>query len=687
MSTYTKTIKQLAELSLKELVFTYNVDAPDTLQLELTRENYASLPFEPLDRLTVTQNGTVIFSGIVPLGANCAVQATQSETVSIEFVSDYYILENTVYAKLVNGEAVYSRTPVNSETTTLSAVVDSIRGWLGDKLPSKLTCNGSYVVPTPTSNGTAPCSSLLGEALRWVPFGLVYQRYGSQNELRISSHSGPPLFLSPKNGNIVGVSLRPRRDLQVTTCALVGAVHKLWSTKPNGDIRDLGAFVYAVPMPQDAGEQEAAGAGESPASSKMVVKGVPVPKPLTFERSADEYKTTTITGLSDTEKFIKRLLPEYAPLIPFMKAGTCLVNLVDKETLQAELEDEDEDAKAPDNYMSEPEQWENASMYVHTEGSFPASARNSRNVRGLRWCKATLNLVLSVQANVSMPAAIRALCQELMPGRLKQGGNSFYYVRKTLSCNIINRRRRVYDPATNKLCSNDPFYAEEQAPEDERESSQTQLDYIAAMDAYFREASQLQYEGSIEMLHDGSVTPWSITGRLLQIDDMRPEWAGMTCVIRSVTWHYNAQTLSLSVGPRATMGFSEQLERRVIARNKGRNEAEKNVMRYDSRDAERQAEAEEEMSVSPSISAGTDTESSGVWHKPFTLFQREGDEDGTVVLAGGTLQRGSQQWNLDDSEEQYTNGQPNGTPWVLGRPVRLRWKRVGETITFDIYQK
>ena len=678
-------ISQLAELSLRDLVITYNVDAPDTLQLVLSPELYAGLPFEPFDRLTLVKDGATVFSGIVPIGANCAVQAAHGEEVNIEFVSDYYVLENTVYAKLsATGEALYARTPVNSQTTTLRAVVESIRGWLGDRLPSQISCSSNYTVPTPTADGTSSCASLLSSALRWAPSVGVFQRYGNVNTLYVSRYSGPPLSLSTANENIVSASFRPRTDLQVKTCALVGGVHKVWPD--TGDVRDLGAFVYAVPVPQDVTTNQA-GAGESPASSKMIVKGVAIPKPFSFKRTAGEYTTTTITATSDTERFIKRLLPEFAPLIPYMKAGTCLVNLVDKEELQAELGDDDEDAQAPDNYMSEPERWQTENMYVHVEGSFPASATNSRNVRGLRWCKATLNLVLSVQANVSMPANIRALCQELMPGRLKQNGNSFYYVRKTLSCNIINRRRRVYDPATNKLCSNDPRYEEEQEPEDEQETSQTQLDYINAMGAYYAEASQLQHEGSIELLYDGSVQPWSITGRMLTVNGMRHEWSSMLCVIRSVTWNYNAQKISITAGPRSTMGFSEHLERRIIARNRGKDEAARNALRYDTRDTERQEEAEEEMAVSPSISAGTDTESSGVWHKPFTLFQREGDEDGTVMLAGGTLQRGSQTWNLDDSSEQYTNGQPNGTPWELGRAVRLRWKRVGETITFDIYQQ
>lgn len=685
------TLEQLADYGPRSLVITYNADSPDTLSLELAPEHYAKLPAElsPGERLTLTKDGEVIFSGIVPLGASCSAQASRGETVSVELQSDYYILENTVYAQLSEGRAIFARTPVNSETTTLSAVVDSVSNWLGDRLPSRLTCAYSGIIPTPTSNGTAPCSALISSAMRWAPKSIITQRYSaSGNTLQVGYVTGPPVYLTTDD-RLTSVSFRPRHDLQATTCALVGAVHRVWPD--TGDVRDIGAFVYAVPLPRDSKSEQLGGAGDAPASTKMVVRGVALPERRTFKRSPEEYNTETPDDI--TFKFMKRFFPELAAdtMRPFIKAGACLVSLTDKAELQESLEEDDPDAKAPDNYISDLDTWQLANLYVHTEGSFPASSRNNRNVRGLRWCKAQLSMVFSVQANVSMSKEVRALFQEVMPGRLrKQNGNTFYYVRKTLACNIINRRRRVYDPATNKLWPSDPDYAERLPEDEENAESATLSDYVAAMEQYYNEASQLQHEGSVSLLYDGGNVggrrPWDMTGRTLQVGGLRPEWATMSAAIRSVQWDINGRTLSITAGPRATLGFSELLERRVIARNRGRDEAERSALRYDPSAPEKQAEAEEVMSVSPSISAATDTESSGRWHKPFTLYIREGDSSGTVMLAGGTLQRGGQTWNVEDSDAQIIDGQPTGPEWVLGQRVRLRWKKDGELITYDIYQ-
>ena len=72
METYTWTIQDLQSISASSLNISYNADGADTLSLTLLPEQYERLPLEALDRLTVTDGGRVVFSGIVPIGANCS---------------------------------------------------------------------------------------------------------------------------------------------------------------------------------------------------------------------------------------------------------------------------------------------------------------------------------------------------------------------------------------------------------------------------------------------------------------------------------------------------------------------------------------------------------------------------------------------------------------------------------------
>lgn len=690
MASYTKTLSYLQQISATSAVFTYNVDAPDTLSLSIKPEHYGDLPLDIYDRLTVTDGDRVIFSGIVPVGANCAAQAAQGETVSIQLQSDYYVLQNTVYAKLNNnGEVVFSRMPVTTKTTTLSKVVESIDNWLGSYLPSTLRCSVSATIPTPTSNGTSPCASMLTDALRWVPDAMAVQRYSSAgNTLRVvRSRDLDSIELRASENALQNVTLSARHDLQIKTCALVGAVHKVWPA--SGDVRDLGAFVYAVPIEKDRPDSpQMGGAGDSPASSKMIVKGVKLPERLVYSRDEKEFIFEKYAENSSTQKFIKRFFPELAPLRNVAYAGACFVDVLSKEALQDELEESaDEDAQVPNNYadLNEVENWGH-SVYVLTEGSFPASTRNSRNVRGLRWCKASLAMVVAVKVKTeNITDEQRLLCQAYLPGlRKKKNDGSYYYVRKTLNCILINRRRRVYDPATNKLCSTDEGYNEESStpPTDDV----TTADYIAAMEQYYNAAKVLQHEGTIDMLYNGSLIPSELTGKAVQVMGLRPEWESMNAVIRSVTWTYGQKHLSLTVGPRSVMGFDEMLERRIIAHNRGRDEAQRNALAYDPADEEAQQANESAMSVSPNISAGVDTQSTGRFHKRGTLYLR--DEDKVVVCAGGSIRYGNELFHIDDTEEQITASMPNGQPWELGKSVKIKFSKDadGKTV-YDLYQK
>ena len=628
---------------------------------------------------------------MVPSGSNIAAEAEAGERVEVELQSDHYVLDNTVYAKLdAFGRPMYSRKVVEGSTTTVPKVVQGIETWLGKYLPSRLTCDVSAVVPSPAANGTAPCAAVLNDCLRWVPDVVTVQRYGATNTLTVTTPDqlGEPLVFSPSTHPLQSVSLKARHDLQVPVCALVGGVHAVYPT--GGDIREPGAFVYAVPI-DDEDEGQKGGAGSSPASQKMIVRGVPVPERKQFESSRDEHLLTKTIADSNTAKFITAYFPEYVPFIPYLRVGSCLIEVMPEEqAFEKDEADKDEDAKIPANYRGETSYWKNLgnNIYVHAEGSFAASHRSKKNLKQLLWCKAKLGIILAVQQNESdVPKKLWGLAEELFPGRQKGDGNRYAYVRKTLSCNLINHRKKVYDPATNKLCSGDTDYNEQ--TETEPENTPTAQDYISAMKRYYDAASKLQHEGSIGMLYDGSINPAELTGRRVLVEGLRSEWSDpdMQAIVRSVQWDYAQRKLSITLGTRSVMGFDEYLERRLIARNRGRDKAQEEAIAYDTNDEEAQKEEEDSMSVSPSITAETDSNNTGKWVKPFKLFVTSEGDDSKVMLKGGHLRKGTQTFYVEDTEKQIENGQKGSKDWVQAKKVKLRWKLLSDgSYTYDIYQ-
>ena len=677
-------LARLQELALNSLQLSYNTDSPDTLNVTLAPEVYeAEIPLKPGARLTVMDGGTVIFSGALQSGANFDYQAGSAARVQMEFQSDYALLDRMVFARLNNkGEAIFARGAVNADTTTIQEVVSSISGWLDSRMPSRLNCTVNRKIPTPQSDGTSSCASLLNEAMRWVPDSVFVQRYsGSGNSLLLTTPSAlGAVEFDVNDRTMQSLSVQECADLRAPVCALVGGAKGVWPA--GADIRTPGAFVYAVPVQRDTDPETAmqrGGAGDSPASSKMVVRGVRVPEQLTFVKSADEYKYEPYSAQSATHKFIKRFFPELAPLQRVAAAGTCFVNVTSESDFLDELREADEEAELPDNYTDNVESWGATATYVHTEGSFPASPKNSKNVKGLRWCKAQLSIVIAVRADAELSKEVKKICQEYLPGKTKsKEGVSFFYVKKTLVCNLINRRRRVYDPATNKLCSDDPGYGEESSVEPEE--TQTMLDYAAAMQEYQKAASVTQHEGSVSMLYNGSVQPWTLTGKLVRIKGLRSEWENMSAVVRSVSWDYQNRKLSISFGPRSVMAFSEILERQKIGMSVSRDSAQRNAIAYDPADSEAQKETEESMSVSPSITAGADTNSLGRRYKPWTLHLRE--EDDVLVMVGGTIRHGNETFHIDDMDKQT-----DGSEWEEGKKVKIKFEKdaAGKT-TYKLYQ-
>lgn len=683
--THTLTIAQLQELSTSSVVLTYNTDSADILSATMLPETYSQLGFSYGDRLILTEGERIVFSGTIQSGIAYAAQASTAEVASLDAMSDLAILERTAYCKLDDeGNALYPAVNKSSKFTSLSAFTSGIysyaSGWSGSPLTSSFSCTISKSIPAPEGTGSTPCAALITEAMRWVPDSILLQRYSAEGDtLTLTSIDALEHITLSADAPITSVSLQARPELVPPVCALIGG--DSFKLPTSGDVREPGSFIYPVPVDNDDDQNRA---GASPASQKMVIRGVALPERCVGTRGAAEYTPTDIIVNSRTYKFLCRFFPEYKLVLPRAIAGACLVSVTAKEDLQEEDDtEEEEDKRPPANYSDSPQSWGASAgfdaVYVMTEGQFNASSRSSKNLRGLKWCKATLTMQVGITASAyqKLPPIVKPAIETLFPGYR----NKVRLAKLKLDCILINSRFRKYDPATNQPCTGDSEYTEDEL---------TASDYRAALTDYYNASRTVYHDGSISLLHDGSLQPELLTGRSLTIAGKRVEWESMNTVVRSVTWDYQRQALSLSVGTREQLGFSDILQRRLLAKASRREVEQQLAVPFDVMDKDAQSDKETEMSVAPSISASVSGGTTAKQQRPWTLYEVPDEEDETktkVYLAGGTLYRSGQAFNVEDTAEQITQGQPNGLPWEMnGNKLKLKWELLNGTWTYSITQ-
>lgn len=689
--THTLTLADLSNLAATTAQINYNVDSADTLTFDILPEAYTKFAFAYGDRITITRDGSRVFSGMVTTAPAHAVSAGSNESVTISAQSDFYTLERTAYAKIKDdGTPVYPGIFGNAPTTAISSFMHGIfsyaANWTGSTIESTLVCNVSGMIPTPSGNATTPCAQLLRDALKWRPDAFILQRYSADGDTLTVATTADFAPIQFTDEPIANINLQAKPELIPPVCALVGSVHAVYPA--GGDVRQPGAFIYAVPPDSDSENQPA---GTSPASQKMILKGVPVPDRHHYKYSSQEYNYTTVIQNSDTYKFFKKCFPDYADFLPYAQSGSAFIFVTPKADLITDATDTDEETqKPPANYSETPANWAsgNSGVYVMTEGSFTASANRKKNIKSLSWCKAKITVMLAIPRS-GIPAVLHSKAAELFPGMVKINGNKHAFARLTLDCVLINRRKRVFDPATNSLLRTDPVYQEEPPTED----SLTAADYRAAMQNYYNASRTIYHEGNIALFDDGTYSPHTLTGRSVTIQGKRAEWENMNAIIRSVGWNLKNKMLSIVVGTRGQLSFDEYLERRRLNRKTADNAAQNLAVPFDTADTEAQEEAESEMTVSPTISPGMVPAVRGRARKPGTLYpvitdNADGTQTQTWWLAGGVIRKGNTAFQVEDTAEQLTNGVANGTPWTYGQRVKVRFKYdANRNVTsYDIYQ-
>lgn len=683
MSRYDWTIEELVRrCEPGSLKLSYATDGADVCVFGMRPQGYEPVAFEAGDRLILREDDRVIFSGVMLNGAAMSANAGAGEDADFEFVSDWAVLERTAYLRMNgNGEVIYPGVSKSAAFVAAGSFVRTAWGWAanwpGSLIESGLRVGVSGNVPVPEGNGMTSCAALMGEAARWLPGSFFVERYdedGATLWLTCAEDEGE--LVVEAHDAVQSVSLQRNVAAVPPVCALVGGAHLV--LPDGGDVREPGSFIFAVPVD---GAEGGAVAGSKEASSKMVIKGVPVPERYVFERGESEHLYKSITANGATWQWIERFFPEFTPFLEKMDAAYALVAVVPKDVVARESAGDADDVEAnaaPANYSEPP--WsagESGGMYVLTEGSFAASSRKDKCLRGLSWCKAVITLNVRVSGlGDDKWKPLLAVAEELFPGRRYAANGTLTHLtaRLQLDCVLINRQRRVYDPAANAPCKGDVEYNAEQDGTEPLVS-----EYRQALQAYYEATREVPYEGSVTLLR-GEVHPVDMVGKRLMIEGRRDDWADMrNAVVRAVQWDVGTDTVQLSVGAGGTLSFDEELQRLMLARRGRVDAAQRACVPYDIEDDELRAEEESAMSVSPSVNASVGAGVAGKIVKPwtfYTLVEGDGENKTSVVwLAGGTLRRGDSVWHVEDMRTQVVDGTATGKPWALyGPKPKIKWR-------------
>lgn len=698
MSIYRYNIEDLEQLGATAASVQYRTDAADELTLSVIPAAYGdAFPWQTLDRVelfaVVEGLRRCVFSGVVPMRGGVTLTGGAAPSMQLRACSDYYLLGQTVYAKVdqTTGTAMAEK---DAELVQVGNFVRKIfnwaSGWSGSAIVSGLSVqDGLGSAPAPVSSGATSCAAMLEQALQWQPDALFCQRYDAENghRLKLCRPSADTLLTLHREEGLTDVAVTPRTDLVPPVCALVGAVHGVW---PNGaDVREPGAFVYCVPRAADADAGAAgAGSGGSPRGERMEVRGYRLPQDFRLSQRDENASWVCRVPTVAQNRFLLRFFPQLAPLLGklLVSEGYVLPVAVEDafDTPEPAGEGEEEENSTPANYSTQLDEWEATGVFIHSSGEFPAAVEARKNVSGLKWCRAQLVLDVALKADAmdGMSAAEKAEAERLLPGTravTAEGEQLRRWATLRLSCNLINRARKSFSTADNKLLATDPDFNTER--ENERESERVTM-YRTAMEEYYRTTRTMWSEGSVGLRYDGSRNPADMTGRLLHVAGLAPAWEQMNAIIRAVSWDLLGGGLSVEFGTREVLGFSERLERRNMARAATQAPQRRETMGADALDAEAEAAQEDAMTVAADVATEVSAGVNGTRRKPFCLYC----EGGKHYYTGGIFTAMGHSFEVPHTQYTIKHGVPTTTA-LTAQPVKLQVVRADGNLTYNLTQE
>lgn len=696
MSLFQYDVEALEALGATAASLQYRTDAADELTLTVIPSAFGeNFPWQALDRVelfaVVEGQRRCVFSGVVPMRGGVTLSGGAAPSMQLRAASDYYLLGQTVYAK-VNQATGATMAERDAELVPVADFARKIyrwaSGWGGSALVSSLSVEADLgSSPAPVSSGATSCAAMLEQALQWHPDALFCQRYDASagHRLMLCRPTADTRLTLRREEGLTDVAVTPRTDLVPPVCALVGAVHAVWPT--GADVREPGAFVYAVPRAADAAAGAAgAGSGGNPKGQRMEVRGYRLPADFRLSQRDENASWVCKKPTAEQNKFLHRFFPQLAPLLgKLLVSEGYVLPLAPEDAFDTPEPTEAEAEPAmPANYSTQLEAWEATGVFIHTSGEFPAAGVARKNVSGLKWCKAqlVLDVALKADALADMTAAEKTEAERLLPGTRAvsaTGENLRRWATLRLSCNLINRSRKRYSTADNKLLSSDPDFNADEANEQETERTAT---YRAAMAEYYRATRTVWSEGSVGLHFNGTRNPADMTGRLLHVVGLAPAWEQMNAIIRAVSWDLLGGGLSVEFGTREVLGFSERLERRNMARAATQAPQRRETMGADTMDSEGDAEQETAMTVAADVATEVSAGVNGTRRKPFSLYC----EGGKHYYTGGIFTALGHSFEVPHTQYTIKHGEPTSTE-LTGQPVKLQVVRAGGSVTYNLIQK
>lgn len=245
---------------------------------------------------------------------------------------------------------------------------------------------------------------------------------------------------------------------------------------------------------------------------------------------------------------------------------------------------------------------------IHYSGSFPASAKEKRNYRKVKFADATLVLKLRVKASsIARERAeeVVTICKETW----KQDGVLYRCAVLQITCRLLSHKRTLVNPETGQLLRSDPDYNESG---EEARYPQARIKKI--LRDYYGEASKPMKVGSVRV--------WG------GADYPRPRGnATADLLLNETVYSYE--------GTRNDLSIDERIALDELRRNYGKTQKTREVYREcaDVEQPEEEDDDEEKM-LTPDINAIVAPKEAGRLKAQFTIYMNDDNEE---TLKGGKL--------------------------------------------------
>lgn len=658
MKTWQIDISQLKRVGCTDLTITSNSRAADVAELAFRAESINAGPSWAFgDKVVLTDGEEVAFSGYVTADPDYVITSAQRGfTIHLENIVG--LLDATPYTGkqsfdgIVNSDArLAPATRIISEVLNTGLVVPG-----GDAATETYSMSLDSTIKCPIGSGSQSCWSLINSCLHWIPDAVTWFNHetGVLTLRRADDGEGIVLDLANNRATMGDVELftfsgytsanfKARRDLQPPVVSLSWPdVGRKFVFPDGGNANQPWAFLFEVPTSGGGGNIEKMDeaqkqAVQEAAAQKMLVRGRKVPDGW---RNSGNMKEAV--GEPEEHRKFWAAFPGTRALAKTnaacLRFGAAIFEGVSLDEAYPIDEEEDDDAPGqPENYkVFAASDAIDASLYVHYEGSFPASSKKRDNVSGLKFCKGVLKQYVWLAGDY-VGELSKEKWMEFFSGSAKFDGAKTRYALLTLECTFINRRRKVYKTGTNETLPGDEDYSEEENGGDEGGGGDaTTSDYLSAAEGYFNATRKLFYDGAI-MLHGVTgYLPSKIDSSNLSLVGGRTEWEQMNTPIVRAEWNPAQRTLEISTGSPEILTIDERIQRQQLGRQSSMGAG--TSFAQPSGEYIPPPDGEDESSgfpmVSPSVTASASVTKAGRPLNPLELYY---DEDGRAYINEGSL--------------------------------------------------